>query len=758
MDRPAENPSPSLPCRFTRRHRIDGGEGGFSRRLAALLRIGRIGFIALLLSCSNDERLSGGSSETETGTATGQLVLKGGAAVQGARVTLFPAGDDSGKAAGGSRIAFTDASGAYRFDSLRFDTYNMTALYIPAGTKDTLAASRLRIPVTKVGRNVKIGVDTLRGPGAVSARVMFLSNPVEEALCYVPGTSYLAVTDSGGRCLVSGIPPGRYRLSFKAAGYLTTRAPDSVRVSTDDTVRLGDVQLQLDDNLAPPKPNGLKISFDSASRTVTLQWSKVPAKDLEGYALYRDSVSAVDFTRLTPDRLVKDTVFIDSLKGLKPGVSTLLAYRIKAQDQSGEQSGFGLFETVRVSLPTVPTVPRVNRPPMEPWFGLPSGDSGVAWPVTLRWRSKDYDGDPIKADIYMGKDLAIYTRIAQGVEDSLYVVDSLEPQTTYWWRVILTDGKDTVEGPGWKFTTGKPPAEGWMQLGNTQLQAGDMCFINKDMGWITGPPGKIAHTTDGGRSWTQQSSGTQVWLSAIQFTDSQHGWAVGDSTTILRTQDGGAHWTPIKHPAKAWFWDLFFLDSLHGWVVGQNTQAGAIVLKTNDGGMTWKEQVVENSSITYSIHFLNADTGYITGLGWPQASVHRTIDGGDHWEKLDFEGIFAAHSIYFINADTGWVGGEIANPDYFEGRVARTVDGGRHWTIAEIPSTASINSVGFQDGNTGWAAGRSMYKTLDGGRTWQPEPAENPHGFFTYFSLDRDHGWAAGPNGTFFQRPPVPTP
>src|SRR5258708_26081639 len=58
-----------------------------------------------------------------------------------------------------------------------------------------------------------------------------------------------------------------------------------------------------------------------------------------------------------------------------------------------------------------------------------------------------------------------------------------------------------------------------------------------------GDAGTIVRTTDGGQSWTLQSSGTTRDLRGVSFVDADTGTAVGFSGTILRTTDGGQTWT-----------------------------------------------------------------------------------------------------------------------------------------------------------------------------------------------------------------------
>ena len=60
-------------------------------------------------------------------------------------------------------------------------------------------------------------------------------------------------------------------------------------------------------------------------------------------------------------------------------------------------------------------------------------------------------------------------------------------------------------------------------------------FVNQNEGWAGGLEGKMIHTTDGGTTWNQQTTGTTARFAGIDFVDSENGWAVGISGTILHT-------------------------------------------------------------------------------------------------------------------------------------------------------------------------------------------------------------------------------
>ncbi len=70
----------------------------------------------------------------------------------------------------------------------------------------------------------------------------------------------------------------------------------------------------------------------------------------------------------------------------------------------------------------------------------------------------------------------------------------------------------------------------------------DICFINKNEGWIAGV-NAILHTTDGGMTWEiQYESNEEERINEIQFVTPKIGWARGLFGKVLGTIDGGLTW------------------------------------------------------------------------------------------------------------------------------------------------------------------------------------------------------------------------
>ena len=76
--------------------------------------------------------------------------------------------------------------------------------------------------------------------------------------------------------------------------------------------------------------------------------------------------------------------------------------------------------------------------------------------------------------------------------------------------------------------------------------------MEENNGTAVGDFGTILRTTDGGDSWTPQTSGTTKTLYGVSFTDANNGTICGfdlggGSQIILRTTDGGNNWVEQKN-------------------------------------------------------------------------------------------------------------------------------------------------------------------------------------------------------------------
>lgn len=495
--------------------------------------------VLLMAACKSDNEVSGVTTETETGELAGLLVFNGGAAAEGASVTLTRAGSSSvmqKPAASSALIAATDGQGRYSFKDLDSGTYNLSAS-IRQG-QDTLVAYRFNI---EFKRKLFLGTDTLVNPGRIEVKIVSGGKPVSQVSCYIPGTSYIAISDKDGICMISDIAPGAYDVAFL---HPTFSAGDvkQVTVRPGGLVILDDVRAEIDPAKAPPTPENLSSEYDTATGLVSLHWGNVDVSDLDGYVLYRDTAGSVVASRLTTGFLIKDTVYQDPVYGNLQDTSTRnLQYKIQSQDKQGNVSLFGVFPPIRVERPNLPARP-------DPL----NGATGVSVSPLLSWAP--VSGANVAYTVYLGLDPVPENIAGSGLTADSIRVSGLKKSSRYYWRVAVENGGVKTAGPIWSFTTGSedPPktydlVAYWDFNEGTGLILGDKSghgHAGKIQGaeWTSGIEGK-ALSFDGVKDrvevpFLSDLNASEFTLSAWIKTDEK-----GHSQSIIdRVTPDGAKW------------------------------------------------------------------------------------------------------------------------------------------------------------------------------------------------------------------------
>jgi photosystem II stability/assembly factor-like uncharacterized protein len=147
----------------------------------------------------------------------------------------------------------------------------------------------------------------------------------------------------------------------------------------------------------------------------------------------------------------------------------------------------------------------------------------------------------------------------------------------------------------------------------------DIYFLNDKEGWAVGEAGIILHTSDGGVTWRPQGGGMEgILLTAVHFVDSDNGWAVGGKllskeffieSIILHTSDGGKTWIPQESGTEKMLGAVYFVNAEQGWVVGAN----GTILHTTDGGKTWTPQDSGTTANLYDISYDGEGNIWIVG-------------------------------------------------------------------------------------------------------------------------------------------------
>jgi photosystem II stability/assembly factor-like uncharacterized protein len=130
----------------------------------------------------------------------------------------------------------------------------------------------------------------------------------------------------------------------------------------------------------------------------------------------------------------------------------------------------------------------------------------------------------------------------------------------------------------------------WQPRSSGQLyQIQDGVAVSPSNLWAVDQSGALLHSTDGA-TWSEQASPLR-WsqqLNAVSFLDANDGWLVGATNTtpnaaeppsgvIFRTSDGGQSWTPQSSVLAGELTGVQFADVNNGWAISESPSAPAQV-------------------------------------------------------------------------------------------------------------------------------------------------------------------------------------
>ncbi|TSJ42396.1 YCF48-related protein [Fluviicola chungangensis] len=316
----------------------------------------------------------------------------------------------------------------------------------------------------------------------------------------------------------------------------------------------------------------------------------------------------------------------------------------------------------------------------------------------------------------------------------------------------------------------------------TQFSPTDIEFTDLNNGWATSINGYIAHTNDGGDTWSLQGSyNSYAATVGIDMLSSTHGYVVGGHS-IYETTDG-EHWDAIYTDSMDYFAGVSFVND----TLGIAYVAGYKILKTTNGGQTWDTIFFNFNGGIYKAQFVDENTivavgedygagnifvSHDSGLTWaaPQDAsglwltdvfftsnqnghlvgqngiYMTTTDGGLTWQNsTQFQNLMQPYpSVYFISETTGFV-----NASY--GQCFRTTDGGATWTDLTVNGNRNFSSMYFVDAQHGWAASSvltEIKRTSDAGLTWSSVYTGSGWGLTDVVFTSAAEGWSCGIRGT----------
>lgn len=218
---------------------------------------------------------------------------------------------------------------------------------------------------------------------------------------------------------------------------------------------------------------------------------------------------------------------------------------------------------------------------------------------------------------------------------------------------------------------------------------------------------------------------------------------VTDTIPLYGTKDGGKTWKPVKYKGpyvkglcaidvvKEQFINHGKIDfRYHLFAVGR-VGSPANILISHDNGETWTSQSLNDEcKMLFDIKMYTKNVGFVCAasdedISKSNALILKTIDGGKTWKKVfqsnrPFE---TTWKVSFPTEKVGYVTIQSYNPDpnVKQQRLAKTTDAGETWTEINLVEDASAREfgIGFIDENHGFVGTmNSGYETKDGGITW----------------------------------------
>lgn len=194
-------------------------------------------------------------------------------------------------------------------------------------------------------------------------------------------------------------------------------------------------------------------------------------------------------------------------------------------------------------------------------------------------------------------------------------------------------------------------------------------------------------------------------LSCMHFVDTQTGFAGSLNGAVVKTNDGGTTWKCLRTAWRYPINSIFFVNTQLGYAAGYNG-----IIKTMNGGETWNTIYYNENAYWNSICFTDANTGYVcasTGL------LLKTTDGGLSWQTLYTGTAKNLNTIYFSSPNTGYVCGD-------NGIFLRTFNAGQTWVSKALNSSASLREMRFFNDSCGYllSGGSQIGHTSNYGNTW----------------------------------------
>jgi len=239
-------------------------------------------------------------------------------------------------------------------------------------------------------------------------------------------------------------------------------------------------------------------------------------------------------------------------------------------------------------------------------------------------------------------------------------------------------------------------------------------------------------------TWTSQISGSSTqFIDDVCFIDANRGWTTMAPNIVLRTNDGGDVWTQqiVTGLGAVSLTSIYFVNSVVGFLLDNN----ATIYKSLDGGLTWTPKYTNSTApASFDIYFIDQQNGWVSRTDY----LLFTDDGGDTWDSIPNPLSTSAMEIEFVNATVGYIMGTTND-------IAVTNNGGQNWDVKSISGATTINGMSAPSETTVYvcAGGGKVFKSTNSGDTWVLQSTSISNNLFGINFFNETHGIAVGDFG-----------
>ncbi|WP_322550017.1 T9SS type A sorting domain-containing protein [Flavobacterium psychraquaticum] len=250
--------------------------------------------------------------------------------------------------------------------------------------------------------------------------------------------------------------------------------------------------------------------------------------------------------------------------------------------------------------------------------------------------------------------------------------------------------------------------------GTTGLGIGNITAVSASTAWVSAFPatsgaGGIWKTTNGGTTWTKQTSAefntpNDSFTNFVHFFDVNNGVCQGDPAggyfEIYTTSNGGTTWTrvpsvniPATNSAAEYGYTNFY--EVASGTIWFGTATGRLYKSTNMG-LNWTVASTPLSDNLFSFSFKDATNGLIVNDS--NGAMYKSTDGGATWIPQTYTGTVFTGDLTFIPGTSGVVSTGAATGSSGS---SYSTDNGLTWVNVDIVQHLQVEFLNSTIGFTG---------------------------------------------------------